>query len=90
MDNDLFLLKLDLNFTVFLDINNDDSVLFDHKIRREEMQLIVKNLKKKFVRNKNKKEKEEFYANNGISFEANEGEIIGILGPNGARKNYTS
>lgn len=90
MDNDLFLLKLDLNFTVFLDINNDDSVLFDHKIRREEMQLIVKNLKKKFVRNKNKKEKEEFYANNGISFEANEGEIVGILGPNGARKNYTS
>ncbi len=52
--------------------------------------LKVDNLKKKFVRYKNKKEKEEFYADNGISFEANEGEIIGILGPNGARKNYTS
>ena len=49
----------------------------------------VDNLKKKFVRYKNKKEKEEFYADNGISFEANEGEIIGILGPNGARENHT-
>ena len=46
----------------------------------------VDNVKKKFVRYKNKKEKEEFYADNGISFEANEGEIIGILGPNGAGK----
>ena len=46
----------------------------------------VENLKKKFVRYKNKKEKEEFYADNGISFEANDGEIIGILGPNGAGK----
>ena len=46
----------------------------------------VNNLKKKFIRYKNKKEKEEFYADNGISFEANEGEIIGILGPNGAGK----
>ena len=46
----------------------------------------VDNLKKKFVKYKNKKEKEEFYANNGISFEANDGEIIGILGPNGAGK----
>ena len=50
----------------------------------------VDNLKKKFVRYKNKKEKEEFYADNGISFEANEGQIIGILGPNGARENYAS
>ena len=46
----------------------------------------VENLKKKFVKYRNKKEKEEFYANNGISFEANDGEIIGILGPNGAGK----
>ncbi|MCI8760060.1 MAG: ABC transporter ATP-binding protein [Clostridia bacterium] len=46
----------------------------------------VENLKKKFVTYKNKKEKEEFYANNGISFEATNGEIVGILGPNGAGK----
>ena len=46
----------------------------------------VDNLKKKFIRYKNKKEKEEFYADNGITFESNDGEIIGILGPNGAGK----
>ena len=46
----------------------------------------VDNLKKKFIKYKNKKKKEEFYADNGITFEANEGEIIGILGPNGAGK----
>ncbi len=46
----------------------------------------VENIKKKFVKYKNKTEKEEFFANNGISFEAKDGEIIGILGPNGAGK----
>lgn len=35
---------------------------------------------------KNKKEKEEFYADNKITFQANDGEILGILGPNGAGK----
>ena len=44
------------------------------------------NLTKKFIKQKNKREKETFYADNGITFEANDGEIIGILGPNGAGK----
>lgn len=48
--------------------------------------LKVNDLKKKFIRYNSKKQKEEFYADNGISFEAKEGEIIGILGPNGAGK----
>ena len=48
--------------------------------------LKVDNLKKKFIcYNKNKKP-EEFWADNGITFEASDGEIIGILGPNGAGK----
>ena len=34
----------------------------------------VDNVKKKFVRYKNKKEKEEFYADNGISFDAKDGD----------------
>ena len=43
-------------------------------------------LTKKFIKQKNKREKEEFYADKGITFEAHDGEIIGILGPNGAGK----
>ena len=46
----------------------------------------VEHITKKFVRNKNKKEKEVFLADDDITFEANDGEIIGILGPNGAGK----
>lgn len=48
--------------------------------------LKIDNLKKKFIRYNSKKKKEEFYADNNISFEAKEGEIVGILGPNGAGK----
>ncbi len=48
--------------------------------------LKVENLKKKFIRYNSKKQKEEFYADNGITFEAKDGEIIGVLGPNGAGK----
>ncbi len=48
--------------------------------------LKVENIRKKFEKFKNKKEKEAFYAVDGISFEANDGSIIGILGPNGAGK----
>lgn len=46
----------------------------------------VENIKKKFIKTNNKKEKQEFLAVNGISFNANDNEIIGILGPNGAGK----
>lgn len=48
--------------------------------------LQVKNIKKRFIKKINKKDKTTFLANNDISFEANEGEILGILGPNGAGK----
>lgn len=46
----------------------------------------AKNLRKKFIKQISKKEKIEFYADDGITFQANEGEIVGILGPNGAGK----
>lgn len=46
----------------------------------------VENISKKFIKNKSKREKEEFYADKNISFEAKDGDIIGILGPNGAGK----
>lgn len=48
--------------------------------------LEVKDLKKKFVKIEKNNKKQEFYADNGISFKAKEGSIIGILGPNGAGK----
>ncbi len=48
--------------------------------------IIVEHVTKKFERFINKRQKEEFFADNDISFEAKDGEIIGILGPNGAGK----
>lgn len=48
--------------------------------------LQVKDLKKKFIKYNAKKERQEFYANNGISFKAEKGEVVGVLGPNGAGK----
>lgn len=48
--------------------------------------LEVNNIKKKFVKIEKKNQKKEFYANNGISFKASDGKIVGILGPNGAGK----
>lgn len=48
--------------------------------------LKIDNLKKKFIRMNEKKQKQEFYADNGISFKASDGEIVGVLGPNGAGK----
>lgn len=46
----------------------------------------IKNIKKKFIKQKSKKESIEFYAVNDISLKATDGKIIGILGPNGAGK----
>lgn len=48
--------------------------------------LEVNNLKKKFTRQDKNKKKTSFFAVNGVSFNADKGEIIGILGPNGAGK----
>ena len=48
--------------------------------------LKVENIKKKFIRYTKDNKQEEFFANDGISFEAKDGEIVGVLGPNGAGK----
>ena len=48
--------------------------------------LKVNDVKKKFIKLNSSKKREEFYANDGITFTASDGEIVGILGPNGAGK----
>ena len=47
----------------------------------------LEHVTKKFVRNKDKNEKEEFYEDKDISFEANDGEIIRNTRPKWRWKN---
>ena len=63
-----------------------NNIVCENKKRKGKVMIKVEHITKKFVRNKNKKEKEVFLADDDITFEANDGEIIGILGPNGAGK----
>lgn len=46
----------------------------------------IDNVYKNFTKFVSKRKKVKFYADKNISFEAKEGEILGILGPNGAGK----
>lgn len=48
--------------------------------------LEVKNITKEFEKEISKKKTIKFLADDNISFEAKEGEVVGILGPNGAGK----
>ena len=46
----------------------------------------VEKIRKRFIRQDKNKKKTAFLAVNQISFDAHDGEIVGILGPNGAGK----
>ena len=46
----------------------------------------VRKVSKKFVRRDTKEKNREFFADKNISFQAEDGEILGLLGPNGAGK----
>ena len=46
----------------------------------------VNNVSKEFTKEVAKNKKEKFMADNNISFEAKDGQMLGILGPNGAGK----
>lgn len=48
--------------------------------------IIIKNIIKKFQKVDENKKKITLLADNNISFEVNEGEVVGLLGPNGAGK----
>ena len=48
--------------------------------------ITVENVSKKFVKKDENKKQIEFFADENLTFEAKDGEILGILGPNGAGK----